>query len=102
MIFPERVFGRSAREHDAVGDRELADLLRHPFLELLLESVGPADAIAQTHERHQRLALHVVRDADHGRLGDTGCSTKMLSSSAVPMRCPATFTTSSTRPTIQK
>ena len=57
-----------------------------------------------TQERHVRvdaLPLDVVRIADDRRLGDRWCATSALSTSAVPRRWPATFSTSSTRPVIQ-
>src|SRR5262249_15291376 len=57
-------------EDDVVRARERADLLGDVGLELVHQLRRAVDAALHGDERGDRLALDVVRLADHGRLGD--------------------------------
>ena len=103
MILPDRVFGRSAVKRMSSG-RAIAPIF---FDDVLLQLVRqrsalPCDAFLERHERGDRLALDLVRPADHRGLGDL----RMIDQRALDFHradaWPATFSTSSTRPSSQK
>ena len=69
MILPERVFGRSGREEDLLGTRELADHVRHMGPQLGAEVVRRVVPGAKDDVAEDRLAGDGVGATDHGRLG---------------------------------
>ena len=103
MILPERVFGRSAEKRMSSG-RASEPIFLQTNSRSSSRSAGVAVvAQPQRHERGDGLSLEVVRPCPTTAASATaGCSTSADSTSMVPMRCPATLSTSSTRPRIQK
>ena len=103
MIFPQRVLGSASAKRMSSGlataPISFATCWRSSVSELLAR-VKPS---LQRHERDHALAFQFVGTADDRGLGDCFVwLTSALSTSAVPMRWPATLSTSSIRPTIQK
>ena len=72
MILPERVFGRPGAHWITSGRGDRADLLADPGDQFLAQRFGRLDAGLQRDVGIDALALDVVREADHGRLGDFG------------------------------
>jgi hypothetical protein len=72
------------------------------LLELVGQLLGVVDALLDRDEGGDGLPLDLVVDAPTTADSATlGWSTSALSTSMVPMRWPATFSTSSTRPSSQ-
>jgi len=106
MILPERVFGRLSANRMSSG---LAMATHHaPRLQLrnyctqLAGITRRARPPRHTTKANTASPLIVVLLADHGSLRHPRMATSADSISIVPNRCPATFSTSSMRPMIQK
>jgi hypothetical protein len=102
MILPLRVFGSASVKRICVGPRELADLLGHVLAEIfdqLSARERPACSVTNT---TSAWPLSSSGRPTAAASATDGCETSALSISAVPMRCPATLSTSSMRPTTQK
>jgi hypothetical protein len=102
MILPERVLGRSAAKRMSSG-RAMAPIFCTTCSHQLRFSASLGSyPLLQGHEGGHGLALQLVRLPHHGRLGHGGVVHQRDSTSMVPIRCPATLSTSSMRPITQK
>src|SRR5687767_11528413 len=68
--FPRARFREIRRKNDVVGFGDGADLLGDVLLQFLRETFGCRHAKLDGDKRGQRLALDLVRTADHRSLGD--------------------------------
>jgi len=99
MNFPLRVFGRSAGKTECHrASRARRFFLETCLLQLFAPSIGALTSLFERDERGERLAFQVRGARPRRPPGDGRVVTSALSTSIVPMRCPATFSTSSTRP----
>jgi hypothetical protein len=101
MILPERL-GQVVRKHDALGNGELADLLRHPLLRSASSASDALTPSLRLTNATMAPALELVGDTDDGGPQRPRIQRRCLQLRRADAVCPATFTTSSTRPTIQK
>ena len=103
MIFPLRVLGKRIGEADIVGLGQRADFFRHPLAQFFFQFAGGLRPCFEGDERGDGLSLEIVGTSHHRSFGHRfGCATSADSTSIVLSRCPLTFSTSSTRPMIQK
>jgi len=102
MILPLRVLGSPGTMWITSGAAKAPIACRTCSLsaadQLLPVAVVPR---VEQHVRIDALALDRMRVADDRASATASCATSALSISAVPIRCPDTFSTSSMRPVIQ-
>ena len=102
MILPERVFGSASANRTssglATGPISLPMWLRSSFFS---SGEGFLPVLSVTKQTNACPFNSSGRPTTAASATD-GWLTNALSTSAVPMRCPATLSTSSIRPTIQK
>ncbi len=93
--------GESLGETDIVGFGDGADFLGHMLAEFFAEPGVAGEPAFKGNEGDEGLAFQRIRPPDDGGFGDLRVADEGASTSAVPMRWPATLRTSSMRPTIQ-
>ncbi len=95
--------GQVGREEDVVRPGDGADLLGHVRLEVVLERGGePCWPSLRVTNAASAWPLSSCARPTTAASATAGWSTSALSTSIVPIRCPATLSTSSTRPRIHQ
>ena len=93
--------GQSRSELEFVGGCDRADLGAYPAAQLVAQVVAMVDAVVECDIGVDALTFTSCGMPTTAASATCLCSTSALSTSAVPIRCPLTLITSSTRPVIQ-
>ena len=102
MILPERVLGRSAAKMMSSGLAMAPIFLATwSFNSAMSTSLVGVPSFTVTNAQSAWPLISCTRPTTAAS-ATCGWSTRALSTSIVPIRCPATFSTSSTRPSTQK